>query len=231
MAFSQPDSPSDFEPDAIPESPPTIPSHQNTILSLYDAPSSLPDAIPESSPPISSLYTFPLPPLDQQYDTPEQGITAINAFARPHSYAVSILRSKRTKKGVMKTVRLCCDRGRAYRDRTAGNKRQRQSNTLAIECQFSISLRLQKSNTWRLTVENSTYNYETSPVSTHVAHRIAEVSNKAEDIRKQLDQGLLTRHILTAFRKEDRDSSITAQDIYNLRRKFYTEFLAGRTPL
>ena len=110
----------------------------------------------------------------------------------------------------MKTVRLCCDRGRAYRDRTAGNERQRQSNTLAIECQFSISLRLQASNTWRLTVENSTHNHEASPASTHVAHRVAEVSNKAEDIRKQFDQGLSTRHILTALRKEDLDLSITA---------------------
>ncbi|KAJ5817594.1 hypothetical protein N7447_007602 [Penicillium robsamsonii] len=89
MASSQPDSPSDSEHEAIPESPPMPPS-------LHHAPPSLHDAIPES-------YTFPLPPLPQQYDTPEQGIVAINIFGRQHGYAVSTLRSKRTKKGVLKT--------------------------------------------------------------------------------------------------------------------------------
>ena len=104
MASSQPDSPSDSEPEAIPESPPTLPS-------LHDAPPSLQNTAPSLHNAMPNLYILPLPPLDQQYDTPEQGITAINAFARAHGYAVSILRSKATKKGVKKIVRLCCDRG------------------------------------------------------------------------------------------------------------------------
>ena len=150
MASSQPDSPSDSEPEAIPESPPTLPSlHappslQNTAPSLHDAPPSLPTAIPESSPLILSLHTFPLPPLDPQYDTPEQGIAAINAFGRAYGYAVAILRSKVTKKGVKKTVRLCCDRGRRVRpdDGPDGPTRKRQTTSLSIECLFLISLRL-----------------------------------------------------------------------------------------
>ena len=137
MASSQPDSPSDSEPEAIPESLPTL-------LSLYDAPPSLPTAIPESSPLILSLYTFPLPPLDPQYDTPEQGIAAINAFGRAYGYAVAILRSKITKKCVKKTVRLCCDRGRRVRpdDGPNGPARKRQTTSLSIKCLFLISLRL-----------------------------------------------------------------------------------------
>jgi hypothetical protein len=100
MASSQPDLPSDSEPKAIPESPPALPS-------LYDAP--------------PSLHIFPLPPLDTYYDTyydtPEHGITTINALGRQYGYAVLILRLKRTKKGVIKTVRLYCDRGRPIRKR------------------------------------------------------------------------------------------------------------------
>ena len=231
MASSQPDSPSDCEPEAIPESPPTLPSLHDAPPSLHDAPPSLPTAIPESSPPIPSLHTFPLPPLDPQYDTPEQGIAAINAFARQHGYAVSTLRSKLTKKGLKKTVRLCCDRGRTLRERPHdGPERKRQTTLIAIDCPFGISLRLQESK-WKLTVENQHHNHEPSPTSTYVAHRQHELSKKAPKIENQLTQGLSTRHILTGIRKEDQDSCLTARDVYNLRRKLHIEFLAGRTPL
>ncbi|KAJ5822445.1 hypothetical protein N7447_004785 [Penicillium robsamsonii] len=135
MASSQPDSPSDSEHEAIPESPPMPPSLHHAPPSLHHAPPSLHDAIPES-------YTFPLPPLPQQYDTPEQGIVAINIFGRQHGYAVSTLRSKRTKKGVLKTVRLCYDRGRRLRNSPNSPTRKRETTSLAIKCPFSISLRL-----------------------------------------------------------------------------------------
>jgi hypothetical protein len=80
-------------------------------------------------------------------------------------------------------------------------------------------------------MENSTYNHEPSPTSTHVAYRAEEVSNKTESIKNQLFQGLPTRYILTGLQKEDQDLCITARDIYNLRRKLYIGFLARRTPL
>ncbi|OGE50743.1 hypothetical protein PENARI_c016G05909, partial [Penicillium arizonense] len=134
MASSQPDLPSDSEPEAIPESPPSLPS-------LHDAPPSLQNTAPSLQDPPLSLHTFPLPPLDTYYDTPEHGITTINALGRQYGYAVSILRSKRTKKGVMKTVRLCCDRGRPIRKRP-DRPPERQTTTLANNCPFSIALRL-----------------------------------------------------------------------------------------
>jgi hypothetical protein len=85
MPSSLPDSASNSEPEAIPESPATLPSLPEPPLSLPEPPS-LYDAIPEllslynAIPESSTRYTFPLPPLDQLYDTPEQGIAAINAF-------------------------------------------------------------------------------------------------------------------------------------------------------
>ncbi|OGE46879.1 hypothetical protein PENARI_c095G04295 [Penicillium arizonense] len=218
MASSQPDSPSDSEPEAIPESPPALPS-------LHNAPPSLQNTAP-------SLYILPLPPLDTHYDTPEQGISAINAFGRAHGYAVAILRSKITKRGVKKTVRLCCDRSRRVRpdDGPDGPTRKRQTTSLAIECPFLISLRLQEGR-WNLTVENQHHNHEPSPPLTHAPHRMKELNTKASNIEKQLEQGLSTRHILTSIRKDDQDSCLIARDIYNFRRKLHMEFLAGRTPL
>ncbi|KAJ5203611.1 uncharacterized protein N7498_004490 [Penicillium cinerascens] len=63
---------------------------------------------PTSPPPMEA------PPEGTYYDTPELGIAAVNAFAQEHSYALTTRRSKRTKKGVLKTIRLSYDRGREY---------------------------------------------------------------------------------------------------------------------
>ncbi|KAJ5855723.1 uncharacterized protein N7529_009667 [Penicillium soppii] len=174
--------------------------------------------------------TMPLPPLTDTYNSPEEGIAAINAFGRNHGYAVSTLRSKTTKKGVKKTIYICCDRGRTYRDR--GGEHKRQSITLAINCPFAISLRLdQPTGIWSLSVENSSHNHHPSPPSTHAIHRTQERAIKADDIQKGFQVGLPTRQILTTLREENPDSCIIARDIHNYRRKLHMEFLAGRTPL
>ncbi|KAJ6142418.1 hypothetical protein N7471_001906 [Penicillium samsonianum] len=93
------DSDLDSDPEVIPESPPALPS---TLPSpeIGTEPINLPST------------EIPLPPLDQSYATPEAGITAINDHGRVYGYAVISRRSKRTKKGVKKTIRLSCDRWR-----------------------------------------------------------------------------------------------------------------------
>ncbi|OGE50952.1 hypothetical protein PENARI_c015G06959 [Penicillium arizonense] len=221
MASSQPNSPSDSEPEAIPESPPTLPS-------LPDAPPSLHDAPP-------SLHTFPLPPLDQYYDTPEQGMAAINAFGALHGYAVTSLRSKKTKRGVKKVIYICCDRGRPVSTRArpeGAPERKRQTTTLSNNCPFAMAIRLNlETGKWSFTVEDTSHNHTPSPLSTHPIQRSLELSTVSDGIQKQLEQGLPTRQILHALRKDNPETCLNAQDIYNFRHKLHAEFLAGRTPL
>lgn len=214
--------------------------------------------IPESPPtePITEpIPTIPLPLLDQTYDTPEAGITAINNHGRIHGYAVISRRSKRTKKGVKKTIRLCCDRWRALPiagtnlsnpeanlseanlsnfDTNLSNanpKRTRNSTTVANECPFGISFRLQfDTGTWHITVENSLYNHDPSPLSTHPVHRQSDLIKNADNIQQQLTQGIPTRQILSRIQESDPDTFIS-RDIYNFRKKVNIEFLTGRTPL
>lgn len=57
---------------------------------------------PIIEPPLEGIY----------YDTLELGIAVANTFARDYSYGLTTRRSKRTKKGVLKIIRLYCDRGR-----------------------------------------------------------------------------------------------------------------------
>ena len=175
---------------------------------------------------------MPPPPTDAQYDSLELAVTAINDFARKCGYAVSVLRSKRTKQGIKKTVRLCCDRGRVYRPRQDASSRVRQSTTLAIECPFAISLRLQHdTNTWLITYENTSHNHGPSPASTHHIQRTLELSRKSENIHSQLRQGLTTRQVLTGLRSDDPDSCLISRDVHNCRKKLHADFLAGRTPI
>jgi hypothetical protein len=176
---------------------------------------------------------MPPPPENQLYDTAEIGIASINTFARDYGYAVSTRNSKHTKTGVRKTVRLCCDRGRAYRPRQEASSRIRKTTTLAIECPFIVSLRLQQdtTNTWLLTHENTQHNHGPSPPSTHQAHRGQEITQKASNIDHSIRQGYTTRQILTSLREEDPRSALIARDIYNRRKKISIEFLAGRTAI
>ena len=212
MASSQPDSPSDSEPEAIPESPPIMLSLQNAMPSLYDAPLSLPNAIPESSPPILSLYTFPLPPLDQYYDTPEQGIAAINAFGALNGYAVTSLRSKKTKRGVRKVIYICCDRGRPVSARPEGALvRKRQTTTLSNDCPFAMAIRLNlETGKWSFTVEDTSHNHTLSPLLTHPIQRSLELSTVSDSVQKQLEQGVPTRQVLYTLQKDNPETCLNA---------------------
>ncbi|KAJ6150050.1 hypothetical protein N7471_001249 [Penicillium samsonianum] len=120
----------DSDPEIVPESPPAVPSTE-----------SFSPAMPSTESPV--LYTMPLPPIGSEYSTPEEGLAAINDLGRTHGYAVSSIRTKFTKKGVKKTIRLRYDRGLVLRDRpNDGPERKRQTTTLQNECPFGISLRL-----------------------------------------------------------------------------------------
>ncbi|KAL2698096.1 hypothetical protein AAEP93_010806 [Penicillium crustosum] len=73
----------------IPGSPP-IAAHEcdafNTLDALFT-----PDTPVSDAP--DALKTFPLPRLSQfnQFNTSEEGLEAVNTFARPHGYALTIL--------------------------------------------------------------------------------------------------------------------------------------------
>ncbi|OQE42460.1 hypothetical protein PENNAL_c0047G07588, partial [Penicillium nalgiovense] len=53
---------SDSDPEMVPESPPAIPSTQS-----YTQPITEPSPLPSTETPAEPLFTFPLPPLNQEY--------------------------------------------------------------------------------------------------------------------------------------------------------------------
>jgi hypothetical protein len=195
--------------------------------------------------------TLPLPPLDRRYNTPEEAIEAINKLGLEHGYAVVKRRSKKTKGQVprLKKVQLQCDRGGVYAPGASRQPEQaleqpeqaliadsapskkRKTHTLAVNCPFDVSLRLQIDDKWILTIANDTHNHEPSPATTHVAHRKLELTRKEEQLRNWFKQNLPTRQILRLLRAEDKRSCLVAKDINNARMRMNAEFLAGRTPI
>jgi hypothetical protein len=113
------------------------------------------------------------PPEGTHYNTPELAIAAVNAFAREHGYALSTRYSKRIKQGVLKTIWLCCDRGRQYDTRWQENHptTTQETSTTTNRCQFGLSLRLQHNII--------VHNHRLSIPSTHAVHHRLELSQKA----------------------------------------------------
>ncbi|KAJ5307511.1 hypothetical protein N7476_008167 [Penicillium atrosanguineum] len=205
-----------------------LPVHEGVLLmNIDDSAASSDDEVPLNPPP----STFPLPSLQPKYDTSELAFIAVNTFAKPYGYALTRKRSKTTKKGVMKTVRLGCDRGRRYIGHTR-EERIRKTSTLANQCPFSMSVRLNlQSDTWYLTVEDETHNHLPSPGITHPVHRRLKYVRKAIWIYDLIRQGIHPRHIITTLRNDDPDSTIQPRDIYNIRGRLIREYLNGRTPI
>ena len=163
-----------------------------------------------------------LPPTDRTYTTSDEAKDAINDFLRPRGYAVTIRRSKTTKKGVKKTVRLICDHGRrreAYAYRLLPKKRV-NTTTKALECPFSMALRRDLgTDLWHVTIENPSHNHEPSPASTHAVQRTLELTHKREQIITALKLGRTTRQIMAELHKADPDTAIIPRDIYSIRLK------------
>ena len=115
----------------VPESPPGL------LITESPSPALL------STETLSETFTFPIPPIGLEYSTLEEGLAAINTLGRIYRYTVLSIRTKFTKKGIKKTIRLRYDRGHVLRDRpNDGLERKRQTTILQNECPFGVSLRL-----------------------------------------------------------------------------------------
>ncbi|KAJ5796864.1 uncharacterized protein N7518_005404 [Penicillium psychrosexuale] len=218
------DSESNTDPDINPDAQSNPPNAQPD-------PDSLTQPLPPSTQPTCAI-TMALPPTDRTYATSDEAKDAINDFARPHGYAVTIRRSKTTKRGVKKTVRLICDRGRrpdACEHRPQPKKRI-NTNTMALECPFSMALRRDHgTGLWHVTIENPSHNHQPSPASTHAVQRTRELTHKREQIVTALRLGRTTRQIMAELHEADPDTAIIPRDIYSTRFRLKQLFPVKRT--
>lgn len=104
-------------------------------------------------------FILPTPPDGQAFHTEKEALDAIKELALLHGYAVSTLRTNRSKKGIKNKIQLCCTRGRQYLQRCSSTHVQ-QTTPQAINCPFSLLLRLNTdAGTWHLEVRNNAHNH------------------------------------------------------------------------
>lgn len=130
------DSDLDSDPEIVPESLPAILSTESLSPAILST---------ESLPAIPSFPTIsiPLPPLDQLYNSSDEGIAAINLFVRLYSYIV-ITRRLKSRRGVKKTIYLSCNRSGTIKEYTKESyiPKKRQTTIYINDCPFTIILRL-----------------------------------------------------------------------------------------
>jgi len=107
-------------------------------------------------------------PDEQAFDTFKDLQEYVQTFAKSHGYAVAIGRSRRNKKGEMKTKFLICVKSGKVRDRVYD--RQKPLISQKTECPFQCQAQLVDRH-WILSVANSSHNYPTEEPIAFYQHR------------------------------------------------------------
>ncbi|KAK9850381.1 hypothetical protein MYU51_012339 [Penicillium brevicompactum] len=191
-------------------------------------PSSLPlpgtqplETPPSVARPTVESYLLLLPSLGQSFHTSEEGIIAINTFARSHGYAVAILRSKTTRTGIKNTVHLCCSRARSAKAQSneAPEPKQKSNSHVPLDrCTFGMVLRLQESE-WVMSVKTPYHDHQHCPASESPIRRALELAKIRDEVEKKLQEGVTASRIIAEIHEQSRESCLGVHDIYNVRRK------------
>jgi hypothetical protein len=91
------------------------------------------------------------PPPDALFATLEALLESTKTYAGDHGFAITTLRSKKNKAGLLYKVWLKCDRGGKYRTRGLTEEaRTRLTASRCIECPFSAIAKRSESEDWVL---------------------------------------------------------------------------------
>jgi hypothetical protein len=171
-------------------------------------------------------------PFDRAYDSCEEMLISLRKYAASQGYAITTIRSSPGR-----NICVGCDRGGQYIDRIdvpEGAKR-RKTSTRRIGCSFRLyasrSSAKNSDGKWRVRVRNPDHNHELEDnMIAHPAARTITQEQRAT-IWHLLDENIPPRQIINLIKKSDPAILITPMDIYNLRKSFLREYLAGRTPI
>jgi hypothetical protein len=172
-------------------------------------------------------------PFDQVYDSRDEMLTALRRYALSQGYVITTIRSNPGN-----NITIGCDRGGKYTDRVNApdGAKPRKTSTRRIGCSFRlygyVHLRGSKADgKWHITVSNPDHNHELEDnMIAHPAARTITQEQRAT-IYHHLDENIPPRQIISLIKKSDPTILITPMDVYNLRKSFLREQLAGRTSI
>ena len=167
-------------------------------------------------------YDLAPPPTGAIHTSHEELLKQVQEHAGRHGYAVIKLRSKASKKNVLRKIWLACDRGRKKRDPHGQLRVHRNSRT--NECPFSATMTRPSGaepddGQWTLEVLNGTHNHPGSPPSDHPSLRkLAMTTERQEMILAEVRKNQKASTIAAGLRRlEDGSNSpiLTVRDVYN----------------
>jgi hypothetical protein len=174
------------------------------------------------------------PPPEGAFPTYEDLFSHLQDHAGAHDYAVAVGRSKRERKGIIRTRYIQCVKSGKPRNRVTDRKRPLISQK--TECPFRCRAhRIDGANgdtgiQWELTVVDPTHNHDLSDPIAHYQHH-----KFSTDVRQQVASmtkaGVAPKQISATILHDNLGSTWTMQDIYNLRRELRAELLEGQSPI
>ena len=197
----------------------------------FDASQGMTDPTPR--PEDTSMTLLP-PPVNEDYYTARDLISAVQQHAKEQSYAVVRRRSK-TKKGVQNAVYLRCDMGgrrRDYKQLRSPTKR-RHLSTRMTECPFKVVARRRAaSGMWEVDVEVAEHNHGAIGVMGHPAYRKKALTKDISDfIGTETRIHVRPGQILSAIQLENPDIPLDIEDIYNEKASIRRRNLQYGTPI
>jgi hypothetical protein len=174
------------------------------------------------------------PPPDCTYGSNEEAFRALTSHGMQYGYGFSIKRTKPHHSEIKKRYYVQCDKSRTYESQSVSRK----TATRKTGCPFKLVIFKMKSESddptndkWMLQVTNPEHNHDSSlNASAHlVYHR--RTAAQTDIIQSMTHAGSRPMEILTALRRENADTLVSAEDIRTDRKKLRREHLNGRSPI
>ncbi|XP_077216899.1 protein FAR1-RELATED SEQUENCE 5-like [Tasmannia lanceolata] len=181
--------------------------------------------------PLQSLEEFleheeMLPPPITRFQSREELLEHVYSFARSQGYILTIRKSEKDKKVILK-----CDKGGVYRGihkaTTDQDKKKRRSRL--TNCPFRIDGKRKNSGSWVLKIKNLEHNHKASKdISVHPSSRRFS-KEEVLRIKEMTIAGIEPLQMLTSLRQRNRRLLAESRDLYNCIAKIRKEILTGRT--
>ncbi|XP_077215582.1 protein FAR1-RELATED SEQUENCE 5-like [Tasmannia lanceolata] len=167
-------------------------------------------------------------PVKMEFEKREELLEHVSNFAKSQGYIVSIKKSEKDKKVIIR-----CDRGGIYRKtrKIPDNFRQKDSCPRLINCPLRIDGRRISNGSWILNIKILEHNHEA--LEDILGHPSGRRLSKEEVLRiKEMTiAGIQPCQILSSFKQSNPQLLSISRDVYNCIAMVRKEILAGRTAI
>ncbi len=154
--------------------------------------------------------------ITETYITFQDLHTVVNIYASKEGYAITIKRSKKSKKGELWKVWMHCNKGGVFK---AKGFRKWETATRRDECLFMIIANWEdKIKSWSLVIADAIHNYPPSlPSAYSICQQFACIDKVKDLIISQIRIGASSKQVITAIQSDidEENPLVKPKDVYN----------------